>query len=1150
MGTTTRYRVGIDVGSHSVGLACVLLDEDNMPTEVRHPLVVVHDANVDPSGGRGERSRRAMRGDRVRARRGKIARSRRLADLDAVLRDLGYPVPPVAVRQDHAAAWVARARLVAEHVPDPAVRRSLIGLAVHHMARHRGRRSPYVDVRTLLRAAPPSEPLVSARAAADALIGDVARVQSPLRVDLGLTHPLPTDATPGQVGAAVVLHERDVAPERRTPLRTKVARRRPAATGSGRAVTTGILSTALMQADHATELWRIADVQGLPRDEVEKLIRVVFHMGSPRGAAAARAGRDALPGQRRHRRALRASVAFQRYRIATVVANLRISAEDSAARRLTPEELTQVVDHLDRPHRDRPTWDDVATMLGVDRSRLTGTAATTADGESCRSRPPTNETERVIADQRASIPATAEWWTTASRTLKDAFIRQLLEHEPADDSAGDSLSRLTPTLGESELTALDSLPLTSGRAAYSEDSLGRLTRRILQDGVDLTEARQREFGVPAQWTPPTPPIGEPVGHPTVDIILTHVARYLRGVTAEMGAPSAVVVEHVRDAFSSAERSAQYERLVRARRRGRERARLLLEQEGVAHPTASDVRRHEAVVRQNGRCLYCGDTITLSSCELDHIVPRSGRGSTNTTENLVAVCVPCNRSKGGALFSMWAAERTGSSSVAAVLDRLEHWDLGSMGGLRAARFRRDVRNRLLRTNADPEIDGRSLESVAWMAREVRARIAHDYERHGDRVTVSVYRGSITAAARAAAGVDGRVHLLRPPAPEGVRPPRPGKSRFDRRHHVVDAAVVALMRPSVAATLSIRESLRDAHRLNPRTERDWSDFEGRAEGDRHVWRRWTASMRRLIDLLNDELDDDRVAVMRPLRLRYPGQVHSESIRPFTTVKVVGDAFTLREIDRASTPAMWCALRAAQDFDPANGLPENRERMLRLQGRHLSADAPLDLFPDAQDLYPKVAVRGGYADIGDSTHHARVYACAGRGGVVYAMMRVYATDLRRHRSRDLFSVPIPPQAISRRVANPPLRRHLDAGTAEDIGWLVVGDELLLDAGLVGTRDNLGKRVVEAYPQVRRWRVAGFPEHDKVLLRPVLLAGEGLLDRGGAPDPAPAVTAAVKGKGWIAPVRAVFAASPVVVRRDALGRPRLTSSAHLPVCWSVTTR
>ena len=56
---------------------------------------------------------------------------------------------------------------------------------------------------------------------------------------------------------------------------------------------------------------------------------------------------------------------------------------------------------------------------------------------------------------------------------------------------------------------------------------------------------------------------------------------------------------------------------------------------------------EQLRRQKNRCFYCKEKITASVYTIDHVIPLSSRTrtSSNSIENLVLSCDPCNRSKG-------------------------------------------------------------------------------------------------------------------------------------------------------------------------------------------------------------------------------------------------------------------------------------------------------------------------------------------------------------------------------------------------------------------------------------------------------------------------------------------------------------------------
>lgn len=61
------------------------------------------------------------------------------------------------------------------------------------------------------------------------------------------------------------------------------------------------------------------------------------------------------------------------------------------------------------------------------------------------------------------------------------------------------------------------------------------------------------------------------------------------------------------------------------------------------------KRKEIYSRDNYTCVYCGFKGLLSELTLDHVIPVSAKGS-NTTNNLVTSCKPCNTSKGNSILA--------------------------------------------------------------------------------------------------------------------------------------------------------------------------------------------------------------------------------------------------------------------------------------------------------------------------------------------------------------------------------------------------------------------------------------------------------------------------------------------------------------------
>lgn len=1096
-----RYCVGIDVGSYSVGLAAIELDESGKPIELLSCISHIHDSGVDPDNAKDAITRLASSGAARRARRLIRRRRRRLAQLDEFLGNLGWPVKSFESYSDPYFPWKVRAELASAYIPDDEERWEKLSVAIRHIAHHRGWRNPYSRVSSLHFQKPPSDAYDQIKKEIENQTGQV----------------IPQGATVGQMVAFCNFGSHKLR-------------------GAG-----GLMSARLFQSDLANEIIAIAEVQRLDSKIVIDIIDEVFKAESPKGSASRRVGFDPLqPGKRR---ALKASIEFQHYRIATLLGNLRI-CENSELRRLTPDEVRTAFEFLiSESQKKEVSWGDVCSVLGVDRENLRGTATLTEDGERAGATPPLDQTTRSILNSK--VKPLVQWWKMADQEERQAMIDALSgsEYDDFESDAGMKVQAFLVELSDQDLAKLDNLRLPMGRAAYSEDTLGRITQRMLDTGEDLYEARKAIFNLPSDWKPPAPPIGTPVGNPAVDRVLKIVARWLNRVTHEWGTPERITIEHVRDGFSSETQTRELNKRQEKRtQKNRENLAQLHKEFGIEEPRMSDLLRFLAVQRQNGQCAYCGLMIQFrgkseNSFEMDHIVPRKGPGSTNRKENLVAVCSACNRAKSNIPFATWASQQENPNiSVEAAVERTRHWV--NKEGLTTSEFKKfcqEVRLRLSRKTSDDEIDARSLESVAWMANELRARLVQYFADNGTKVRV--FRGATTAQARDAAGITKKISFI-----DGH-----GKSRFDRRHHAVDAAVIALMTPTVAQILAERRSQRDAAMLT-RSNLEWKTFCGSSEGERFIWNQWRVNMGALAELLNEAIATDHIPVTSNVRLRLGnGKAHPDKPVPLD-YKVVGDLLDIDTIKRASTEALWCALTRDPQFDPKLGLPENPDRVIRVHGTQLHASDRIGFFKsDLGCLF----VRGGAVALGKFVHHIRIYRYRTQEGVLnYEPMRVFTVDLLRYRNQDLFSVEFPPQTQSRRLCTQSLCESLDEGLAQYVGWLVVGDELEIDTAPFATEESsLGKAEAEI-GVIKRWRVAGVEGDGRLRLRPLQLSAEGLtyinsegkkVDRFGK-----AVRDLVKGTGWRITVGKLFEKGNVkVIRRDVLGNLRFSSTAHLPVCW-----
>ena len=1088
-----RYRVGIDVGLKSIGFCAVEVDENDQPLRLLNSMVFIHDAGVDPNENKAAKSRKLTAGVARRTQRRTAQNKRRLAELDRVLsEELHWPLPNLEDFEDPYEPWRTRAELVEHYIKDDAERAEALAIAIRHIARHRGWRNPYLSVDSLLTPQEPSEFLRGLNE----------------RVTQALGCEFPADATPGQLICAYIDSPKY-------------------AETQGIRGDDGILNGRLHQFDNVGEIRKICEVQRLDHDVFKLLVRKVFFAKSPRGSAAGLVGHDQIPGQGKYIRAEKAHPDFQLFRMVAVLTNLRIR-EGKAERCLTPDELRGLVDYiLEVQLKQQVTWADLADNLGIERSDLRGTARASFDGSPALRFPPTDDTaEKIMASK---VKWLKDWWDKADSERRGFMVDALSNSggSTGDNDIDDEVAELLEAATEDEQAELEKIQLPQGRAAYSLDSLRRLTKRMLEEGVDLHTARKEEFNVDDDWRPEPEPIEAPVGNPAVDRVLKQVSRWLRMTTDRWGEPAVINIEHTRDGLGS-EKVAR-ELLREGQRRQDLNQKNLVEiaqQLGIpVKDKRSALIKYAAIQRQNSMCLYCGAEIGFTTAEMDHIVPRALSGSTNDRSNLAAVCRACNHQKGAVPFAVWATsgEAHAGVSLEDAIKRVGLWQKGpGMSPKQHKAFQREVIARLNSRKPDEEFDGRSMESVAWMAVELRTRIDGYYRKlNSDSVPkIGIYRGQLTAEARKASGFENRVNLI------GGK----GKTRFDRRHHAMDALVIAMMNQSVSQTLALRVNMRESQRITGQEE-TWKNFYGKPGQANERFEKWREGMLRAVELFNIELAKNAIPFHENVRLCVgSSKAHGDKIRKFIHAKL-GEALSVALIDRAETPALWTALTRLPDFDPKDGLPEDPSREIYIHGRKITADEQLNFFGTSSAC---IAVRNGYAMLETALHHVRIYRIEGKK-TSYAMVRVFAADLYRMTHQDVFTLPLKESAISVRTSSSTIRKALREGNATQIGWLVRGDELQIENAEFKKGDIA---VFSAkYPQVTAWTVDGFEDTTRINLRPLMLSGEGIAD-----DEEPEVVKIIE-KSWRVSLDLLLSGSNVsVIRRNALGEVRMKGSS-LPV-------
>lgn len=1132
-----RYRIGIDVGLKSIGFCAIEVDGRGTPIKLLNSTVHLHDGGAEP-GDRQEVSRKQKAGIARRARRRGNRNKRRLRELDAYLSEqLGWPLPDLEEFTDQHEPWHVRAELLDSYVSDTAERKEMLAIAVRHIARHRGWRNSYTSVTSLARAPYPSKALITVNE----------------RVCEALGATIDPEATQGQLASAYVADERYTLQALRG--------------------TQGLFRGRQYQSDTYHELTRILRFQRVESAQIDELMKRVFYVINPRDGVRRnmRVGCDQLPGQQSKFRAEIAHPAFQKFRIVAALANLRIRS-GRQERKLSADELRRVTRYvLDSALKvEDVEWFDIAEQLGIERNCLTGTAKPVFEGEPALRRPPTDAVSVIVMSSK--LTKLKRWWKSASEDDRGDLVKFVANSTlgEGEEFENDEVDGFLGSLTDEDLAKLEEIAFPPGRAAYSLDSLHRLTDRMLADGCDLHEARKREFGVSDSWAPKPDPIGAPVGNPAVDRVMKEVNRWLVRTVNRWGVPEAVNIEHTRSGMMSTEKARE---LMDSNAAKQKRIEALAQKLGAQACGSSKLNqvtkiRLLAVQRQGSKCLYCGDAISFETADMDHIVPRSGLGSTNDRNNLVAVCRECNESKRNQLFSEWVQSggRKDKVSIDDVIERVWSWERDPGVSLKEHKaFRAAVVARLKSKTPDKEFDARSMESVGWMAVELAKRIrgffASEYSVDDGLVppSVGLYRGRITAAARIVSGFEGCVRLT------GGN----GKTRLDRRHHAMDALVIALLDDRVAQLLALRDNLRFAQLLTSGSN-EWRLYLQSHTSENALMHAWSQHMQVAAKKFNAALESGMVRFTMNQRLRLgSSRAHMDGVTSFEHAyldrdsdrkpkvdkngvrkvkehgefRLLSDPLPVDLIDRAETPALWTALVKNEKFDPKLGLPADAERTIVVHGRSIGPMDRIRFFgatPDGK-WSASMAVRGGYVSISNTIHHVRIYKIADEPAR-YGMLRVYQVDLRRARGKDLFSFPIPACSISMRTADKDIREALLAGTADEIGWVAVGDELRVNSAFY-SENKIGKFFKE-YPEVVEWRVVGFEGPTKINLRPIRISEEGFDEA----TPKEVRDIAGSSGSWRVAISALLGCGGVtLIRRNVLGEERWKSRSGLPCCTAL---
>jgi CRISPR-associated endonuclease Csn1 len=486
----------------------------------------------------------------------------------------------------------------------------------------------------------------------------------------------------------------------------------------------------------------------------------------------------------------------QRFRMLQEVNNLRVTSADLTDRLLTKSERDLVIEALESN----------AKRTFIQIRRLLQLPASTSFNLEDEKRPELKGNATAASLRREGL--FGEAWDRLTRSQQDEIVERLITEESEaklidwlklgfgfDDERAESiasagmpegfgnlsrkaLTRLLPHL-ESDVITYDKAVQAAGFEHHSQLSAA-VTGEVLDSLPYYGRVLQRHvgFGSGDPKDPEEKQFGK-IANPTVHIGLNQTRLIINTLIKKYGHPAEVIVELARDLKQSkAHKDEEQKRQAENQRRNDRHRETIAEILGVS---THQVRREdiqkvvlwEELHRDplERRCPYSGEMISIqqllsASIEIEHILPFS-QTLDDSLNNKTVSLRSANRIKGNQTpYEAFGKHNVQGFDYAAILTRA-----ASMPKGKAYRFAPDGMQRWLKE--DQGFLARALNDTRYLS-----RIAREYVSLICPDETRVIPGQLTAMLRAKFGLNAVL------GHEGE------KNREDHRHHAVDACVVAV------------------------------------------------------------------------------------------------------------------------------------------------------------------------------------------------------------------------------------------------------------------------------------------------------------------------------------------------------------------------
>jgi len=493
---------------------------------------------------------------------------------------------------------------------------------------------------------------------------------------------------------------------------------------------------------------------------------------------------------------------MQRFRIYQELNNLRLLTPDLQEHPLTLEQRDELASLLEAGDA---TFTKIRKKLGVSgstrfnledikREKLIGNKTTAslskdqhfgAAWHDFDSRTQDTIVEHLLNEASESVLAS---WLQETTNVDEATAERIANARLPEGYGGISRKAVDLVLPElvRDVVVYSTAVERAGLGSHSALSHAQRTGEIMDELPYYGEPLQRHvaFGSGDPNDPPEKHYGK-IANPTVHIGLNQLRRVVNGIIRRYGHPSEVIVEVARELKFGREKKLEIQKEQKARQdRNAKYMDDACKALGLSAANLDKAKRREISQKMqlwyelnpkdvsNRQCPYTGEQISIqrllsNEVEIEHILPYS-RTLDDSLNNKTVALRSANRDKGNRTpYEAFGQDRLPSYDYEAILERA-----ALMPKNKAKRFAQDGYERWLKD--DKDFLARALNDTAYLSRISKEYLSLICPPN----KVRAIPGRMTALLRAKFGLNELISGS------------PTKNRNDHRHHAVDAAVIAV------------------------------------------------------------------------------------------------------------------------------------------------------------------------------------------------------------------------------------------------------------------------------------------------------------------------------------------------------------------------